>query len=92
MTQRNAADRRRKRKVLVFSYFEDTVDYVEDYLCKVIATDNRLVGYRERIASVAGNDSRHGVGRERLELGPQALLQRAGCSELFRHALDHSSD
>ncbi len=58
------ADRRRKRKVLVFSYYEDTIDYIEEYLAGVIATDERLACYRGRTASVAGHESRHGVSRE----------------------------
>ena len=43
------ADRRRKRKVLVFSYYEDTIDYAEEYLRKVIGTDKRLAAYRGRV-------------------------------------------
>lgn len=57
------ADRRRKRKVLVFSYFEDTVDWIEEFLLRVVDRDKRLAAYRGRIASVAGRDSRHGITR-----------------------------
>ena len=55
---------RDKRKVLVFSFFSDTVDWIEDYLSDVIASDDRLADYRGRFATVAGNDSRNGVSRE----------------------------
>jgi Helicase conserved C-terminal domain len=58
------ADRRRKRKVLVFSFYEDTIDYIEEHLVNVIATDARLADYRGWVASVAGTDSRHGISRE----------------------------
>jgi hypothetical protein len=59
------ADRRRKRKVLVFSHYEDTIDYIEEYLGKVIAKDERLAAYQGRIASVAGTESRNGISRDR---------------------------
>lgn len=55
----------RNRKVLVFSYYEDTIDYIEGYLRQAIATDKRLAVYRNRVASVAGHESRHGVNRDR---------------------------
>ena len=58
------ADRRRKRKVLIFSYYEDTIDYVEGHLLQVVKTDSRLSVYKGCIASVAGNKSRHGVSRD----------------------------
>jgi hypothetical protein len=60
----DAADQRRKRKVLVFSYFEDTIDYVEKYLRGLVETEKGLACYRGRIASVAGHESRYGVGRD----------------------------
>jgi superfamily II DNA/RNA helicase len=60
----DAADRRRKRKVLVFSSYEDTIDYIEGHLRDVIDADKRLAAYRGRMASVAGRASRHGVTRD----------------------------
>ncbi len=57
-------DERRKRKVLVFSYYADTVNWIEDYLEQVIERDKRLACYRGRIASVAGHESRRGVTRD----------------------------
>jgi hypothetical protein len=57
-------DRRRKRKVLIFSFYEDTIDWVEDFLRDRVEHDPRLEVYRGRIASVAGRESRHGVRRE----------------------------
>jgi hypothetical protein len=63
------ADRRRKRKVLIFSAYEDTIDYIEDHLRAVIAADKRLAPYRGRLASVAGKASRHGISREQAVWG-----------------------
>jgi hypothetical protein len=56
-------DEQRSRKVLVFSFFEDTVNWIEGFLDRVIERDKRLHCYRGRTASVAGNEVRHGVSR-----------------------------
>jgi len=56
-------DVRQKRKVLIFTYFEDSVDWIEEYLREVVQDDPRLEPYRDRIASVAGSESRGGVTR-----------------------------
>ncbi len=58
-------DARQKRKVLVFSHYEDTIDWVEEHLLKAIERDPRLAGYRGRVASVSGADARRGVAREK---------------------------
>ncbi len=57
-------DERQKRKVLVFSNYEDTIDWVEEYLREAIERDPRLAAYRGRIASVSGRDARSGINRE----------------------------
>jgi hypothetical protein len=56
-------DERRARKVLIFSFYEDTVNWVEGFLDRLIERDKRLSCYRGRMASVAGNEVRHGVSR-----------------------------
>ena len=57
-------DVREKRKVVIFSYFADTADWIESYLRQTVESDGLLADYRGRIASVAGQESRHGVSRE----------------------------
>ena len=47
-------DVRNRRKVLVFSYYADTVDWVFEHLVEKAETDERLAPYRGRIASLAG--------------------------------------
>lgn len=59
--EQNTRDR---RKVLIFSYFADTVDWIDDFLREKIATDRRLSSYRGRIASVRGTEGVQGVGRQ----------------------------
>lgn len=56
-------EERRARKVLVFSFYEDTVNWIEGFLDRVIERDKRLRCYRGRMASVAGNEVRRGVSR-----------------------------
>ncbi|MFB9972301.1 helicase-related protein [Pseudoroseomonas cervicalis] len=48
------AEEQRNRKVLVFSYFADTVAWLRQALEARIATDKRLKGFRGRIVAVAG--------------------------------------
>lgn len=73
-------DERRKRKVLVFSFYEDTVDWIEDYLRENIEKDKRLACYRGRLASVAGRESRGGITREHAVCGfaPESAGTRPG--------------
>jgi hypothetical protein len=49
------ADTRDKRKVIVFSYYADTVDWIFEYVERVISRDQRLADYRLRVAATAGN-------------------------------------
>jgi hypothetical protein len=50
------ADERRNRKVLLFSAFSDTVEWLRHALEARIAADPRLEAYRGRIVAVAGGD------------------------------------
>ncbi len=61
----DAEDKQQKAKVLVFSHFEDTVDWIEDHLSRMIKKDKRLAMYRGRMASVSGQDVRNGVSRSK---------------------------
>jgi hypothetical protein len=47
-------DTRDKRKVLVFSYFTDTVEWIHDHVVNVSSTNPRLADYRDRITSISG--------------------------------------
>ncbi len=48
-------DVRDKRKVLVFSYFADTVDWIIEHLEDVVQHDPRLACYAGRLASISGS-------------------------------------
>lgn len=47
-------DVRNRRKVLIFTYFADTVDWIREHLLQTAQTDTRLACYHGRIASLAG--------------------------------------
>ena len=50
-----AGDTRDRRKVLIFSYYADTVDWIVEFLEEMSETDPRLAAYRGRIASLSGS-------------------------------------
>ena len=49
-------DTRNRRKVLIFSYYADTVEWIIRHLEHALGTDPRLAVYRGRIESVSGSD------------------------------------
>ena len=49
-----AQDTRNRRKVLVFSYFADTVEWIFKHLVEAAETDERLSAYQGRIAWLTG--------------------------------------
>jgi len=55
---------RQNRKVLLFSYYEDTVDWIYEYLESVVSEDDDLSCYEGRIAAVSGDGSKYEVTRE----------------------------
>lgn len=57
-------DRRNNIKVLIFSYYADTVEWIYEYVFRRIETDLRLAPYRGRIAALAGDRSLQGDSRE----------------------------
>ncbi len=65
----NEDDKRNKRKVLIFSYFADTVDWITDHLNDFFATEKRFAVYRGRLASIVGDESRHGISRAEAVFG-----------------------
>ncbi|MCS6954546.1 MAG: helicase-related protein [Bryobacteraceae bacterium] len=50
----DAEETQQLRKVLVFSQFEETIDWIYEFLVDAVRTDSRLAAYRERIVRVAG--------------------------------------
>ena len=56
-TQEGVGDQdvRDKRKVLIFSYFADTVDWIAEHITEVVEHDPRLRAYKGRIAALSGS-------------------------------------
>ncbi|MQA88070.1 MAG: helicase [Streptosporangiales bacterium] len=49
---------RDKRKVLIFSYFADTVEHLTTQVRAAVEADDRLAAFRDRIATASGPDRR----------------------------------
>ena len=62
-------DARQKCKTLVFSHYEDTIDWVEEHLRRAIESDPRLIAFRGRVASVSGTEVRGGIARAKALYG-----------------------
>jgi hypothetical protein len=60
---------RQNRKILLFSYYEDTVDWILDYLEDIVAEDDMLSCYEGRIAGVSGDNSKRGITRKEAVYG-----------------------
>lgn len=70
-------DVRQRHKVLIFSYFTDTVDWIEEHLEAAVKKDPRLAAYKGRVVSVAGDEHRKGVSREAAVSGFAPVSTRA---------------
>ena len=60
----NETEARNKRKVLIFSYFADTVNWIEDHLSSLITVDPELADYKGRLINIIGDETKSGVSRE----------------------------
>ncbi len=59
------ADERDKRKVLVFSFFQDTVEWIRDFLRNEVGRREALEPYRDRHVAISGSDEFSDVSRNR---------------------------
>ena len=57
-------DARQKRKVIIFSFYGDSVNWVYQYLDRALERDRRLRAYAGRMAVVTGADSYEEVRRD----------------------------
>jgi len=51
-------DFRNKRKIILFSFYADTVKWIADYLNKIIETDEELAAYKGRICHLSGDQTK----------------------------------
>lgn len=62
-------DARQKYKVLVFSFYSDTISWIEEFLEQEIARNSGLKVFQNRMVSVSGQGVSHGVSREQAVWG-----------------------
>ena len=76
----DSVDEAQKRKVLVFSFFEDTVEWIRDYLYDALMAQPRLAGFRDRMVVVSGSGELAEVTRLRAVQGfaPVSMEAPAG--------------
>lgn len=60
----DSEDRQQKRKVLIFSFFADTVDWIRIYLAVAVANHPELTPYKKRVTFVVGSMGGHDESRE----------------------------
>jgi hypothetical protein len=65
----NDDDFRLKRKVIIFTYYADTVDWIIEYLQEQFDKDPALRPYRGRLVSVAGEETDLGIPRKEAVFG-----------------------
>ncbi len=66
---KDAIDETQKRKVLIFSFFADTVEYVRNFLLTETQRNPKLAGYRDRVVAVTGGDDLEEVSRQKAVYG-----------------------
>lgn len=60
----DAIDEAQRRKVLLFSFFADTVEYVRDFLRHEVKRNPALRSFRNRVIAVTGDDDLEDVSRQ----------------------------
>ncbi|MAU12871.1 MAG: helicase [Anaerolineaceae bacterium] len=77
----DAEDRCNKRKVIIFSYFSDTVGWLEKHLFAAIQSDPRLSAFADRAVSVSSSSPQHSISREDAVFGFAPVSTRAPASK-----------
>ena len=74
-------DERQKRKVLIFSFFEDTVRWIQRFLSQTVRNDSSLSVYQNRIAMVSGSGNLSDVSKEKAALGFAPISMQSRCGK-----------
>lgn len=76
-------DEAQKRKVIVFSSFADTVEWIKEFIEPELLSNRDLAGYRDRVVSVSGSDTKFKITKERAALGfaPQSMEAQPGSDD-----------
>ncbi|MCH8824242.1 MAG: helicase [Planctomycetes bacterium] len=65
----DAEDAGQKMKVMIFSFYSDTIQWIETYLDRALEKHPRLRRYADRRVSVSGNIPHGGINREEAVFG-----------------------
>jgi hypothetical protein len=65
----DAIDEAQRRKVLLFSFFADTVEYVRNFLRREVDQDPALAVFRNRVIAVTGDDDLEEISRQQAIYG-----------------------
>ena len=89
----DGGDAAQRRKVLVFSFFEDTVRWIRDFLDTHLDRSRELAPYRGRVVAVSGSGDLADVSRQRAVQGfaPVSMEAPAG-SDADRHDILVTTD
>lgn len=74
----DAIDESQKRKVLIFSYFTDTVKWIWDFLTRELEKRPALAAYRGRLIAVSGSQKFAGISKDDAVLGFAPVSMQAG--------------
>ena len=79
----SAYDESQKRKVIIFSFFEDTVKWIKDFLEPTLAARPSLAAYRGRMVAVSGSGELAEENRDRVIQGfaPRSMEAPGGQDE-----------
>ncbi len=82
---KNEEEFRLKRKVLIFTYYSDTVDWIFEHLQERFDLDPSLDAYRGRLVAVKGDEATDGISREEavFQFAPESSEAPAGYSDQF---------
>ena len=93
MKATDAVDEAQKRKVLVFSFFADTVRWVRDFLDAEIQNRTELAAYAQRIVAVSGQDNLSEESRHEAVQGfAPVSMEAVGGQDADRYDLLVSTD
>lgn len=75
------ATERDRRKVIIFSYYADTVNWLNDWLQKAVTSDPRLQPYCDRVIAVSGSEHENAQQKAMFGFAPMTSEAPPGCTD-----------
>ncbi len=79
----NSSDEAQKRKVLIFSYYADTVKWIWTFLKEEINARSELTVYRDRLVAVSGSKSFDDISKDKAVMGFAPVSMKPGAGTNF---------